>query len=191
VKRAYRRDRWSDQPEWIEVWSEKGTIRGGTLRPVLEEYGLTFRVMHGYGSSTALHQAAIESLADAERWNIGSIGMDRLFQGLSIANELTGAGMSVFPVGQGFTSMGPLWREFERLLLAGKVHHGGHPILRWAIQHLELAADAAGNHKPTRQNESAKIDPAVALLMTIDRHARRVAEPPTDSVYDTRGVLVF
>jgi phage terminase large subunit-like protein len=130
-------------------------------------------------------------LADAERWKIGSIGMDRLFQGLSIANALTDAGMSVFPVGQGFTSMGPLWREFERLLLAGKVHHGGHPILRWAIQHLELTADAAGNHKPTRQNESAKIDPAVALLMAIDRHARRVAGPPTDSVYDTRGVLIF
>jgi hypothetical protein len=38
VKRAYRRDRWSDQPDWIKVWSEKGTNRG-TLRPVLEEYG--------------------------------------------------------------------------------------------------------------------------------------------------------
>ena len=24
VKRAYRRDRWTDQPDWIEVWSEKG-----------------------------------------------------------------------------------------------------------------------------------------------------------------------
>jgi hypothetical protein len=35
VKRAYRRDRWCDQPEWIEVWSEKGTIRG-TLAPILQ-----------------------------------------------------------------------------------------------------------------------------------------------------------
>ena len=55
--------------------------------------------------------------------------------------------------------MGPLVREFERLLLAGKVHHGNHPILRWAIQHLEPAADASGNHKPTRQNESARSIP--------------------------------
>jgi len=60
VKRAYRRDRWTDQPEWIEVWSEKGTVRG-TLAPVLHEYGVTFRVMHGYGSATAVHQAARET----------------------------------------------------------------------------------------------------------------------------------
>lgn len=61
VQRAYRRDRWTDQSEWIEVWSEKGTIRG-TLAPVLQEYGITFRVMHGYGSATAIKQAALDSL---------------------------------------------------------------------------------------------------------------------------------
>ncbi|MBI4264996.1 MAG: hypothetical protein HY657_11535 [Acidobacteria bacterium] len=60
VQRSYRRDRWTDQPEWIEVWSEKGTIRG-TLAPVLHAYGVTFRVMHGYGSATAVHQAAQDS----------------------------------------------------------------------------------------------------------------------------------
>jgi hypothetical protein len=47
VKRAYRRDRWTDQPERLEAWSEKGTVRG-TLAPVLNAYGVTFRVMHGY-----------------------------------------------------------------------------------------------------------------------------------------------
>ena len=60
VSRSYRRDRWVDQPRWIEVWSEKGTVRG-TLKPVLDRYGVTFRVMHGYGSATALHQVAAES----------------------------------------------------------------------------------------------------------------------------------
>lgn len=60
VKRSYRRDRWADQPEWVEVWSEKGTVRG-TLAPVLDEYGVTFRVMHGYGSATAINQAAEET----------------------------------------------------------------------------------------------------------------------------------
>src|SRR5262245_19126863 len=42
VKRAYRRDYWTDQPNWIEVWSEKGTVRG-TLAPILQRYGITFR----------------------------------------------------------------------------------------------------------------------------------------------------
>ena len=60
VSHSYRRDRWADQPEWLEVWSEKGTIRG-VLAPVLADYGVTFRVMHGYGSATALNQVAAES----------------------------------------------------------------------------------------------------------------------------------
>ena len=58
--RGYRRNYWKDQPHWIEVWSEKGTVRG-TLSPVLEKYGVTFRVMHGYGSATVLHDIAEES----------------------------------------------------------------------------------------------------------------------------------
>ena len=62
VKRAYRRDRWTDQPQRIEVWSEKGTVRG-TLAPVLDAYGVTFRVMHGYGSATVLHEIAEQSQA--------------------------------------------------------------------------------------------------------------------------------
>lgn len=57
---GYRRDYWINQPYWVEVWSEKGTVRG-TLAPVLNRYGVAFRVMHGYGSATALHDTADET----------------------------------------------------------------------------------------------------------------------------------
>lgn len=60
---SYRRDRWALQPRRVEVWAEKGTVRG-TLAPVLAHYGVTLRVMHGHGSATALHEAAQESQTD-------------------------------------------------------------------------------------------------------------------------------
>ena len=41
----------------VEVWSEKGTIRG-VLKPVLDEYGVGFRVMHGFGSATEVYMAS-------------------------------------------------------------------------------------------------------------------------------------
>lgn len=63
--RSYRRDYWSAQPEWIEVWSEKGTVRG-TLANVLNEYGVTFRVMHGYGSATVVNNVA-EMTQDSDK----------------------------------------------------------------------------------------------------------------------------
>ncbi len=59
VRRSYRRDAWADQPVRVEVWSEKGTIRG-VLGPILDEYGVGFRVMHGFGSATSLYGAAQE-----------------------------------------------------------------------------------------------------------------------------------
>ncbi len=55
--RGYRKNYWSTQPVRIEVWSEKGTVRG-TLAPVLDEFGVDFRVMHGFGSATTLHDIA-------------------------------------------------------------------------------------------------------------------------------------
>lgn len=57
---GYRRNYWQDQPTLVEIWSEKSTI-AGVLEPVLDEYGVTFRVMKGFGSFTAVRQAAEDS----------------------------------------------------------------------------------------------------------------------------------
>lgn len=57
--RSFRRDRWGYQPIRVEVWSEKGTVRG-TLAPVLDQYGVTFRVFHGFSSATAIREVANE-----------------------------------------------------------------------------------------------------------------------------------
>jgi hypothetical protein len=49
----YRRDLWQTQPHTVEVWSEKGTVRG-VLWPVLSRLGVGFRVMHGFSSATSV-----------------------------------------------------------------------------------------------------------------------------------------
>jgi len=55
----YRRDNWRAQPKVVELWSEKGTVRG-VCKPVLDEFGITFRVMHGYASYSAIREVAEE-----------------------------------------------------------------------------------------------------------------------------------
>jgi hypothetical protein len=57
AKRSYRRDFWREQPHRVEVWSEKGTVRG-VLAPVLDEYGVGFRVLHGFNSATGVNDIA-------------------------------------------------------------------------------------------------------------------------------------
>lgn len=61
----YRKDYWRHQPLHVEVFSEKGTVRG-TLKPVLDEFGVAFRVMHGYGSATAIKSIAEQSAASSK-----------------------------------------------------------------------------------------------------------------------------
>ena len=57
---CYRRDYWQEQPQRLEVWSEKGTVRG-TIKSILDAYGVGFRVVHGYSGASILHEAAIDS----------------------------------------------------------------------------------------------------------------------------------
>ena len=57
VARSYRRDFWNQQPVRCEVWSEKGTIRG-VLAPVLDEFAVGFRVMHGFSGATTIYEVA-------------------------------------------------------------------------------------------------------------------------------------
>ena len=71
--RQYRKDYWEMQPRRVEVWSEKGTVRG-TLAPVLKQYGVTFRVMHGYGSATSIHGAAQDSVESDKPLTVFYIG---------------------------------------------------------------------------------------------------------------------
>src|SRR5262249_38426557 len=57
VAQSCRRDFWDQQPQRVEVWSEKGTVRG-VLAPVLDRYAVGFRVMHGFSSATSVHDVA-------------------------------------------------------------------------------------------------------------------------------------
>jgi len=57
ITRAYRKDKWATQPRRVEVWSEKGTVRG-TLAPILDQYEIPFRVNHGFASATSMNDAA-------------------------------------------------------------------------------------------------------------------------------------
>jgi hypothetical protein len=64
--RGYRRNNWQNQPVIVEVWSEKSTVQG-VLAPVLDELGVTFRIMKGFGSFTAVMQAAADDSDNVEQ----------------------------------------------------------------------------------------------------------------------------
>lgn len=125
----------------------------------------------------------------AETYNIVEIAYDR-WNATQIMQDLDAEGLVTVPFGQGFKDMSPAAKETYKLLMAGKIRHGGHPVLKWMIQNVVMKRDPAGNIKPDKDKSTEKIDGAVALIMAVDR-ALRHAEEDRGSVYDSRGLFVF
>ena len=125
----------------------------------------------------------------AEQYHICEIGVDR-WNATQLITELAGDGFTMVPIGMGFKDMSPGMKELYKLLLEGKITHGGNPILRWMAGNVVAEIDAAENIKPSKKKATEKIDGIVALIMGLDRCIRHET---SSSVYDDpdRGLLVF
>lgn len=115
--------------------------------------------------------------ADARRFGCHSVAIDRLFQAMRLSQDLAAHGLAVFPCGMGTLSLSPLVNECEKRLVSKTLHHGHHPILRNAIDAVEMEVDAAGNRKPSRHDRTKKIDAVIAVLLALDRQLREPAAP--------------
>lgn len=122
-------------------------------------------------------------------YNIREIAYDR-WGATQMIQNLEGDGFTVVPFGQGFRDMSPPTKELMRLVLDGKIAHGGNPVLRWMMDNIHIRTDPAGNIKPDKERSTEKIDGAVATVMALDR-ALRGGSQTGASVYDHRGLLIL
>ena len=124
----------------------------------------------------------------SEKYHILEIAVDR-WNATQMIQNLEGEGFTIVPFGQGFCSMSAPTKEFYRLLMEGRIIHGGNPVLRWMAGNVVIDTDPAGNIKVTKAKSKEKIDGIVAAIMALDRCIRQ--EGQSGSVYDERGLLVF
>lgn len=141
------------------------------------------------GNAIDYEQIEAQIAEDAKTFNIQEVAIDRLFQGYQMAMRLQEHhGLTVAACGMGYMSMAGPCAEFERRLLEKKIHHGGHPVLRWMANNVAVREDPAGNKKPDKSTSQGKIDGIVALLLGLDRVMR---QQRTASVYESRGILTL
>lgn len=128
--------------------------------------------------------AEIEELR--QRYDIQEIAFDR-WGAAHVQTKLQDMGGEDWLVqfGQGFASMSAPMNELERLILSGRLAHGGNPVLTWMAGNLVATMDSAGNKKPDKAKSTEKIDGMVALIMALDRATRH---QPKESVYEERGI---
>ncbi len=122
-------------------------------------------------------------------YNIVDIGIDR-HNTQHFQTQLRGLGHDVVPYAQTFGGMSSPSKELERMIVAGTLRHNGNPVMRWMASHVAIDMNATGDIKPTKERSAEKIDGFHALIMGIGR-AIVTPEKVEESVYETRGMLVF
>lgn len=114
-----------------------------------------------------------------DRWNASQTIID-------LQNE----GMECNPFGQGYGSMSAPTKEFEKLVLTGKIEHFGNPVLRWMLASTLVKTDPAGNIKPDKEKSTQKIDGIVAAIMALGEWMTAQANDENNP-YENRGLLTL
>lgn len=91
-----------------------------------------------------------------------------------------GIDLPMVDFGQGFVSMGPAVDALETELLAGRIRHGAHPVLRWQARNTVAEIDPTGARKPSKAKSTSRIDGIVSLAMAVGLHARQPAPVTLD-----------
>jgi phage terminase large subunit-like protein len=102
----------------------------------------------------------------SEIYNVRKIAIDR-WNASQFTQDLMNDGFDVEFFGQGYASMSAPAKEFERLVLAGQLHHGDNPVLHWMAGNVAKEEDAAGNIKPSKKRSTERIDGIVAAIMGV------------------------
>lgn len=107
-----------------------------------------------------------EILEDVARFNIQQIAYDK-WNALDLVNRLTAAEVPLVEFIQGPKSYHPAMQAFERAYIAGKIVHGGDPILTWCASNLVARKDVNLNMAPDKKRSADKIDDVTTLIMAI------------------------
>lgn len=161
-------DRNNKNRHLYEMWHRQGWL---TLTP---------------GNVTDYDFIKRDILESMDKLPIKEIAFDR-WNSSQLVNDLMAEEAPMVQFGQGFISMSPAMKDFERSVFGGLIEHPNDPVLTWAIGNLVALKDAAGNIKPDKAKSADKIDPAVATIMAVGRAMLFNEEDSTPQVWGSQA----
>jgi phage terminase large subunit-like protein len=149
------------------VWAQDGHLHvtpGNTI-----DYGAIERRIH--------------DLVTVDGFVVVSIGIDP-WNTRGLTTKLQSDDLSAVEVQQTMANLSGAAKELERLVLAGRLRHGAHPVLRWCISNAAVDTDANGNLKPSKKRSRERIDGVSALVtaLALAHVAREEAPEPRITV---------
>lgn len=98
-------------------------------------------------------------LVGYDPWNAGKLVADLQDEGMPPERLVL--------MRQGIATLGEPTKHFERLVYAGQLDHGGHPVLRWMAGNAVVRFDENLNFAPAKKRSAEKIDGIVAGVMAV------------------------
>lgn len=99
-------------------------------------------------------------------------------------------GMNVVRVDQSIRSLNGAAKDFEARVVAGTLHHGGNPVLRWMANNVSCYMDGNGNIRPDKKKSTERIDGISATVSAIAVELAGVVPEQTESFYEKNVIEV-
>jgi len=97
--------------------------------------------------------------------------------------QCTEQGLNLEPFSQQIGNFNNCTKEFERLILSGKVILDDNPITRYCLRNVEIKQDMHQNVKPMKSSEKKKIDGVISMLQALAVH--------TEVVSNYKGIAIY
>jgi phage terminase large subunit-like protein len=120
------------------------------------------------GEYIDFHRIRDDLLADQETHGIDEVAYDK-HNAAQLAQELYEAGLQTVDIPQNVAHLSEPMKWLEAMIVAGRIHHDGNPVMSWMIGNVVAKEDANGNVFPRKEQREKKIDGPVALIMAMSR----------------------
>lgn len=174
---------------WGRRWVPQGAVAHRTERGTVPYAGWVAAGHLEQTEGDVVDYAVIEAavMADVERFNVQQIAFDR-WNSSGLVNNLSAALSpdTLIEFVQGPKSYHPAMQEVERAYIAGKLAHGGDPVLNWCAANLVPRRDANLNLAPDKKRSADKIDDMCALFMAVG-----ISSTPAESEAIAQGFIAL
>lgn len=128
------------------------------------------------GGATDLDKVLEDIIELCRRFSPGQVGFDP-WNSEGFRRSMVEAGIPFEPVRQGYRTLSPFSKDFERAFIQRELEHYRNPILRWMVGNAAVETDTAGNIKPAKNRSTDRIDGLVAAIMAYGLLNSREAAP--------------
>lgn len=105
---------------------------------------------------------------DCSRFSVREVAFDP-FQATQLAGHLLAEGVPMVEMRPTVLNFSEPMKQFEALVLSGKLRHCGDPVLTWMVSNVVCHRDAKDNIYPRKERPEMKIDGVVAAIMALGR----------------------